>query len=67
MEMKSCSECGCLLVCFAFVGALSLPALCAQKPDSSPYQEGIRLLRNQDWAGAAKALERALKRGTEKC
>jgi hypothetical protein len=50
------------LACLTFAAVLSLPSLTvAQKVDSSPYQEGIRLLRAQDWSGAAKVLERAVK------
>ena len=50
-----------LLACLAFVGVLSLHILSVAQSAATPYQEGIRLLQNQDWAGAAKALEWALK------
>jgi hypothetical protein len=42
------------------VAGLALAIGClAQKP-VDPYEEGIRLLRNQDWRGAAAQLERAV-------
>src|SRR5881396_1721881 len=43
-----------------FAGALMVPALCVAQ-QATPYQEGIRLLRNEDWAAAAAQLERAVK------
>lgn len=44
----------CLLAGFA------LAALCAAQPALNSYQEGIRLLRNQNWQAAAAALEKAV-------
>src|SRR5258706_15440584 len=40
--------------------ALALAAICLAQPAVNPYQEGIRLLRNQDWGAAVVALERAI-------
>src|SRR6266404_8882179 len=39
---------------------LALAALCFAQPTTNPYQEGIRLLRNQNWRTAAAELERAV-------
>src|SRR5438093_7810061 len=43
-----------------FAAVLSLPTLGLAQVTKTPYQEGIRLLRNEDWAAAAAVLERAV-------
>src|SRR5262245_33729499 len=57
MGMKRCSR----LAGLAFVGISSLAVVIFAQSDATSYQEGIRLLQKQDWAGAAKALEQAVK------
>ncbi len=52
---RSCSRPGLLLA------GLVLGATCFAQQAATPYQEGIRLLRNQDWGAAAAALEQAVK------
>src|SRR5882672_1412437 len=42
------------------LAGLILAGACFAQP-AAPYQEGIRLLKNQDWGAAAAQLERAVK------
>src|SRR5262249_54082376 len=61
METRRCSKTLHWLADLAFGGILLLPNLCVAQSAATPYQEGIRLLRNQKWVEATKELEQAVK------